>query len=108
MNAEHESQCLKATAITAAVSVERQLVAAFRTTMQLDFKRDIHDIVTVHDRRSERQIASVILAEVPDSTIVGEEDGERGSGRVQWYIDPIDGTSNFARGIALWCVSIAA
>lgn len=108
MNAERESQRLRATAITAALSVERRLVAAFRTTMQLDFKRDLHDIVTVHDRASERQIVSVILADVPESTIVGEEGGESGSGRVHWYIDPIDGTSNFSRGIALWCVSIAA
>lgn len=108
MNAEHESQSLRATAITAALSVERQLLAAFRTTMHLAFKRDVHDIVTVHDRASEQHIVSVILAEVPDSTMVGEEDAESGTGRVQWYIDPIDGTSNFSRGIAFWCVSIAA
>lgn len=108
MNAEEESRRLRSTAMTAALSVRDQLVAAFRTTMQLDFKRDVHDIVTVHDKASERQIVSVILNAVPDSTIIGEEGGRNGSGRVSWYIDPIDGTSNFARGIALWCVSIAA
>jgi myo-inositol-1(or 4)-monophosphatase len=39
---------------------------------------------------------------------VGEEGGTQGSGAVRWYVDPIDGTTNFAHGIAHWCVSIAA
>lgn len=76
--------------------------------MDIDFKRDFRDLVTVHDKASEEKIASILLAEVPDSAIVGEEGGQRGEGRVHWHIDPIDGTSNFARGIAHWCVSIAA
>lgn len=108
MNVKKESDCLRKTAEEAALSVGPLLMAAFRSVMDLDFKRDMHDIVTVHDRASEEQIASVILAAVPDSTLVGEEGGSRGAGRVHWYVDPIDGTSNFARGIALWCVSIAA
>ncbi|MHB1235760.1 MAG: inositol monophosphatase family protein [Microbacteriaceae bacterium] len=108
MTPEDESARLLETAKAAAFSVGDQLVAAFRTTMDKDFKRDWHDIVTVHDKASEQRISSVILSEVADSTIVGEEGGERGTGRVHWYVDPIDGTSNFARGIALWCVSIAA
>lgn len=108
MNVKKESDCLRKTAEEAALSVGPLLMAAFRSVMDLDFKRDMHDIVTIHDRASEEQIASVILAAVPDSTLVGEEGGSRGAGRVHWYVDPIDGTSNFARGIALWCVSIAA
>lgn len=92
----------------AALGVEAQLRAAFRSVMTLSTKRDFHDIVTEHDRASEERIASIIFREVPDSAIVGEEGGRRGSGSVVWYVDPIDGTSNFARGIAQWCVSIAA
>lgn len=92
----------------AALGVEAQLKAAFRSAMALDIKRDFHDIVTEHDRASEERIASVIFREVPDSAMVGEEGGRRGGGSVVWYVDPIDGTSNFARGIAQWCVSIAA
>ncbi len=108
MELAEESEQLLTTVKSAALSVGGQLVAAFRTSMEKDFKRDLHDIVTVHDKASEKQIISMILAAVPDSTIVGEEGGQSGTGRVHWYIDPIDGTSNFARGIALWCVSIAA
>lgn len=108
MTPEQESELLLETARSAALRVGDQLRGAFRTAMDLEFKRDVHDIVTVHDRASEATIVSVILAAIPDSAIVGEEGGARGTGRVHWYIDPIDGTSNFARGIALWCVSIAA
>lgn len=38
---------------------------------------------------------------------MGEEGGQTGDGEFQWYVDPIDGTANFARGIAFWCVSVA-
>jgi len=105
---EYESGFLRKAAQEAALSVGPMLSGAFRSAMDHDFKRDSHDIVTVHDRASEENISAFIMAAVPDSTIIGEETGERGTGRVRWYIDPIDGTSNFARGIALWCVSIAA
>lgn len=103
-----ESVALHGVAVVAARGVADQLRRAFRTDMRLDFKRDMHDIVTVHDKAAEKAIVARILDEVPDSVIIGEEGGTRGEGRVTWYIDPIDGTSNFARGIALWCVSIAA
>lgn len=108
MTLSEESTRLRETATSAALSVGEQLTSAFRTTMDKGFKRDLHDIVTAHDKASEVQITSVIMAAVPDSMIVGEEGGESGTGRIHWYVDPIDGTSNFARGIALWCVSIAA
>lgn len=103
-----QSARLLEVAKTAALSVEGQLRAAFRSVMTHDTKRDFRDIVTEHDRASEERIASVIFREVPDSAMVGEEGGRRGGGSVVWYVDPIDGTSNFARGIAQWCVSIAA
>jgi myo-inositol-1(or 4)-monophosphatase len=99
---------LLAVARRAALSVNEQLLTAFRTKIEFGYKRDFHDIVTLHDRAAEDKIRSVILDAVPDSTFVGEEGGRQGSGSVVWYVDPIDGTSNFARGIAQWCVSIAA
>ena len=71
-------------------------------------KRDAHDIVTRHDKSAEEKIVAHLRAAYPDSSFVGEEGGNSGDGCVQWHIDPIDGTSNFARGIALWCISIAA
>lgn len=106
--ATRESRALRETAVRAASGVGDQLRAAFRAPMERDFKRDAHDIVTAHDRAAERAITAELLAADGDAMIVGEEGGTRGSGRVQWHVDPIDGTSNFARGLAYWCVSVAA
>lgn len=103
-----ESASLRETAARAARSVKEQLLSAFRVPMEKSFKRDRHDIVTEHDKASEKHIISVLFDDVPDSTIIGEEGGTQGDGRVHWHIDPIDGTSNFSRGIDSWCVSIAA
>ncbi|THA33408.1 inositol monophosphatase [Streptomyces sp. A1277] len=98
---------LREVATEAALAVAPDLVAAFRDAMEVDFKRDEHDPVTVHDRRAEERIRELLLKRVPDSTVVGEEGGRRdGSGRIAWYVDPIDGTANFARGLAFFCTSI--
>jgi myo-inositol-1(or 4)-monophosphatase len=103
------SQELSATAAEAARLVADDLRAAFRGGMDVEFKRDKHDPVTVHDRRAEEAISELLTKRFPDSTIVGEEDGaHEGSGEVTWYVDPIDGTANFARGIAFFCTSIGA
>jgi len=73
----------------------------------IDLKVDFHDMVTIYDRACEEHVRAAILEHYPDSTIVGEEEGaSSGAGRLAWHIDPIDGTANFARGMALWAVSI--
>lgn len=108
MNNIVDSVHLREVAEKAALSVKEMLKEAFRSDMSLDFKRDLHDIVTVHDKNSEIKIVEQIFELHPDSQVIGEEGGVQGSGNIIWHIDPIDGTSNFARGIPLWCVSIAA
>lgn len=104
----NESAQLRALAIEAAQLVGEPLAAAFRSEMAVDYKVDLHDVVTKHDRQAEQAIRGHILERWPDSAVLGEEHGASGKGRVQWYVDPIDGTSNFARGIAFWCISIGA
>ena len=100
---------LREAAAEAARLVADDLRAAFRGTMNIEFKRDQHDPVTEHDRRAEEAITKSLTARIPDSGVVGEEDGAQpGSGSVTWYVDPIDGTANFARGLAFWCTSIGA
>ncbi|MGO3151567.1 MAG: inositol monophosphatase family protein [Galactobacter sp.] len=95
-----------------AVSVAREAGAiameGFRNReLGIDLKVDFHDMVTKYDRACEKHIVDAILAAYPDSSIVGEEGGSvEGTGRLAWHIDPIDGTANFARGMALWAVSI--
>jgi len=108
MTTNAESRELMRVAEAAALGVAPMLLAAFRSEMEMATKRDRHDIVTEHDRASEAAIATHIRSAVPGSAIVGEEGGRQGEGRVVWYVDPIDGTTNFARGLPTWCVSIAA
>lgn len=104
-----ESAELAAIAASAALAVADDLRAAFRSTMDVGYKRDSHDPVTEHDRDAEAKIRKVLLDRTPDSTVVGEEAGRSdGTGRVHWYVDPIDGTANFARGVAFFCTSIGA
>jgi myo-inositol-1(or 4)-monophosphatase len=68
-----------------------------------------HDEVTAMDREVERFVRAAIERAFPDDAVLGEEDGaSAGVSRAEhvWIIDPIDGTANYARGIAHYCVSI--
>jgi myo-inositol-1(or 4)-monophosphatase len=65
------------------------------------------DLVTAADRESERFIVERLRAAFPSATILGEEGGERaGRAEERWIIDPLDGTTNYAHGYPLYCVSI--
>lgn len=63
--------------------------------------------VTDADLATERAIRRILEEERPDDGIFGEEFGAQGSTARQWIIDPIDGTSNFLRGVPLWGTMIA-
>jgi len=103
-----ESSQLREVALRCARVSAAYLIGVFRQGMAVEDKISVHDLVTEHDHASEALLRQAILAEVPDSVIIGEEGGASGSGRVTWHVDPIDGTVNFACGIGFWCVSVAA
>lgn len=67
------------------------------------------DLVSEADRDAEQSARAVLSKHRPDDAVVGEEgeatDGDSG---VQWYVDPIDGTTNYLYGRDDWCVSVAA
>jgi myo-inositol-1(or 4)-monophosphatase len=85
--------------------VGRLLLSYFRSPdLETRAKRYL-DIVTTADTESERLIADRLDTAFPDDAVVGEE-GTEGSGRRTWFVDPLDGTFNFARGLPFWCVSI--
>ncbi len=74
----------------------------------IEFKGAI-DMVTQYDRQSEALIVAALREAFPDHLIIGEEGTGAGSapeGRLCWYIDPIDGTTNFAHGLPHYCVSL--
>ncbi len=65
--------------------------------------------VTVADLESSQHIVSGLRAAFPDDAVVSEEladDGSRLRTRRVWYVDPIDGTKNFIRGLSSYCVMI--
>lgn len=76
-----------------------------REAMIFKFKGP-QDYLTATDGEVEELVRGRLLSCFPDDTFLGEEDGGQVSD-CTWVVDPIDGTSNFARGIAHFCVSIA-
>lgn len=99
---------LRSIALTAAREAGAALAAAFRSGMEVSTKANAHDLVTHHDTATEEWLIAALTAAVPDSRITGEEGGAQGRGALEWIIDPIDGTSNFAHGFAMFSISIAA
>jgi myo-inositol-1(or 4)-monophosphatase len=66
------------------------------------------NLVTVADTESQRAVTAVIRATFADHAVVGEE-GTSGDPRANhvWYVDPLDGTTNFVHGVPFYCVSVA-
>lgn len=65
------------------------------------------NLVTDMDHASEEMIVKALRKEFPDHSIVAEESGRSGDSPYRWYIDPVDGTTNFAHGYPIWAVTIA-
>ncbi|HUY95101.1 MAG TPA: inositol monophosphatase family protein [Terracidiphilus sp.] len=71
-----------------------------------EYKGDV-DLVTVADRAVEKLIRSRLAETFPDHGIYGEEGTrERLEQEYRWYVDPLDGTTNFAHGLPHFCVSL--
>ncbi len=69
-----------------------------------EYKGDV-DLVTEADRASEALIKQRLAAAFPEHGIYGEEGTrERLDGEYRWYVDPLDGTTNFAHGFPVFCV----
>lgn len=66
------------------------------------------DLVTAADKAAEAYLVERLAAAFPDHDYVAEEGHRKSTGRdLAWYIDPLDGTTNFAHGYPVFCVSIA-
>ncbi len=83
------------------------LMEHFDRHVKIEYKGDA-DLVTVADRTSELLIRERIKAKWPSHDILGEEGGLQDTGSdYRWYVDPLDGTTNFAHGFPVFCVSMA-
>ena len=78
----------------------------FERGVATEYKGDV-DLVTEADRASERLITERLSAAFPDHGIYGEEGvRQRVESDYRWYVDPLDGTTNFAHGFPVFCVSL--
>lgn len=100
---------LRMAAEDAALEAGILMRGAFETGVAAaESKADFHDLVTEHDRLAEERIRDCLSGAVPGGSFLGEEGGLVEGEDVDWYVDPIDGTNNFAAGVPFFCVSIAA
>ena len=76
-------------------------------SIAIDLK-GLNDYVTEVDRASEKAILAYLTGRVPDHSIMAEESPDLNRDRrYQWYIDPLDGTTNFIHGVPIYAVSVA-
>jgi myo-inositol-1(or 4)-monophosphatase len=82
------------------------LMEYFRQHVKIEYKGEA-DLVTIADRKSEALIRDRLREHWPSHDILGEEGGLQDTGSdYRWYVDPLDGTTNFAHGFPVFCVSM--
>jgi myo-inositol-1(or 4)-monophosphatase len=96
-----------ATAIEAVVRAGDLQIAKFNTGVRVEKKGAI-DLVTEVDLEVERMFRAMVAERFPDHDVLAEElGGAAGSSRHRWVFDPLDGTTNFAHGVPIFCASLA-
>ena len=100
---------LLATAIEAVVKAGTRQLARAKTNVRVEKKGPI-DLVTDVDLSIEMAFRASIAERFPDHAVLGEEMGVGASEdavRYRWLFDPIDGTTNYAHGLPIFCASVA-
>lgn len=103
-------------AVEAAKAASATLRLGYGKSFTISTKTNRHDLVTEYDKKAEEIIITTIKKKYPHHAFLGEEGGYhpgKSQGKSQedpitWVIDPLDGTVNFAHGIPIFSVSIAA
>jgi myo-inositol-1(or 4)-monophosphatase len=94
-------------ALSAARRAGEVLRAGFGTEHAITYKGEV-DLVTEVDTEAERVIREELLGTFPTHGMLAEEGGElAGEEGARWIVDPLDGTTNYAHGLSIFCVSIA-
>ena len=94
--------------VSIAESIAREAGALLREYyhrgVTAEYKGDV-DLVTEADRASEKLIVARLKEQLPEHGVYGEEGSRQGlDSEFRWYIDPLDGTTNFAHGFPAFCV----
>jgi myo-inositol-1(or 4)-monophosphatase len=99
-----QSSGFKDTAESIAREAGALLQDFYRRGVRTEYKGDV-DLVTEADRASETLIVSRLKASFPSHGVYGEEGTRSGlDAEYRWYVDPLDGTTNFAHGFPAFCV----
>jgi myo-inositol-1(or 4)-monophosphatase len=94
------------TAVEIAREAGALLATYFERRVAFELKGEF-DLVTEADRASEKIIVERLRSRFPSHAIVAEEGtGHETDSEYRWYVDPLDGTTNFAHGVPLFAVSI--
>jgi myo-inositol-1(or 4)-monophosphatase len=100
---------LERIASNAARAAATLVTAAYGRSDTVARKSSPTDVVTETDLRAEDLVRRLLREQTPAAGVLGEERGNTASGaRLQWVIDPLDGTVNFVYGLPVFAVSIAA
>lgn len=84
------------------------LMAKLDEARTIDFKGEGRgNLVTDADRESEAAVLAVLERHVPGHAILAEESGALGASDFTWFVDPLDGTTNYARGVPHFCCTVA-
>lgn len=96
------------TAVAIAREAGALLMDGFSRKKEIQTKSSSVDFVTQYDLAAEALILERLRSVFPDHGFVGEEGtDETGAQDFVWYIDPLDGTNNYAHGFPVFCVSLA-
>jgi myo-inositol-1(or 4)-monophosphatase len=94
--------------LDAAIEIAREAgeILLSHRGVSFEYKGD-HDLVTAADRASEQLILKRLRERFPEHGIVAEEGGRAEmEAEMRWYVDPLDGTTNFAHGYPMWNVTL--
>ena len=99
-----------ATAIEAVIRAGEVQMQHFGHEMRIDKKGAI-DLVTEIDLQIEREFRAMVAARFPDHVVLGEEFSDAAErhhiAELSWVFDPVDGTTNFAHGLPIFCSSLS-
>jgi len=101
-------QALLGAALDAARAAAALVESGFRQRPAAEHKRARIDLVTRFDRESEALLREMLVRST-SIPVVGEEAGGKravGPGAATWFVDPLDGTTNFVHGHPFWCISV--
>jgi myo-inositol-1(or 4)-monophosphatase len=93
-------------AVLAAKAAAQIQLKHYNTVLDIKTKTNERDMVTNADMEADAAVRKIIQNEFPEHSIITEEDSPKKGSEYVWYVDPIDGTTNYTRRAGYFCVAI--